>query len=168
MSLAATVRSCILNVARVLFVDRVVSEVHVRIFHIAIFGLFVRNCCKSGKALLKKVNSQRLHSIQQYVDPEIKLQPINQVGVLDVVLRYLVVLNVDFFEVLSQINSLALRLALWLNDERLIGQFRDRCKIRLRLLQLSASLHRRLFLFDLLEKLSLKQIHFIRQYVCCR
>ena len=48
VSRARSLRIVILLISRIQFIDRVISEMHKIIFHIALLGLFIRICCKSG------------------------------------------------------------------------------------------------------------------------
>jgi hypothetical protein len=62
------------NEARTLFVDGVVSEMHLQIVYIFETGRLILAGCESRQALAIHENLQRRNALHQDVDPEVEFQ----------------------------------------------------------------------------------------------
>lgn len=73
-------------------VDSVVGEVHEHIIHVLLRRCLVAFRTEASKALLKQVYSQWVHRENEDIQPAVELEVVNQQGILDVLLDYIVVL----------------------------------------------------------------------------
>lgn len=112
----------------VVFVDRVVCEVLILPFFLVKIKLiihrwFVLSSCKSCEAVLVHVDPQRVYARDSDVDSEVELQAIDQERIRDVMTGDHVLAShlMYHFRILVRDNdSLALRLACWLEDPELV------------------------------------------------
>jgi hypothetical protein len=92
------------------FIDRIIRQVHVHVVQIALLGPDVLFCCKSRDALLKDEDSQGVNTINETINPQVKLQVIYQKRLGHVALRdkLLTWFHVDVTIIAHQVDAFAL------------------------------------------------------------
>ena len=101
-----------LLVAFMQLINGIIGQMNVHVSHVAIFGRLVRDCRKSSEAFVKQVDLQRRHAVQQHIDAQVKLETVEEVRVLDVLLSNAVILDVHVLESFRQVDTFALRFTL--------------------------------------------------------
>lgn len=96
-----------------LFVYGVIGQVHKQIIEVGANRGHVLRCSKSGQTLLVYEDPERGHARDQHVHSQVKLKSIDQVGLVQVPLRYVVLLRIDPVIVARQKDALALATVLW-------------------------------------------------------
>ena len=109
----------VLDEAICFFVDGVICEVHAEVIQVAPCWTVVLFGSKTCEALLVDEAPQRVHARQQDIDPQIKLQTVDEVCLVKVALRNVVFTLYDPVTVSRQKYSFTLSHVLRLNDERL-------------------------------------------------
>ena len=107
----------------IVLVDGIVCQVHVQIVHVEIIRHLVLLGGESCEATLMQVDTQRVHTIKEGIDPQIEFKVVDQVGPLDVALHHATFVFTVFHDALKiscEKDSLALREPLWLDDEGLL------------------------------------------------
>jgi hypothetical protein len=102
-----------------LTVDGIIRQMHVNVFQIAALGGLIGLGGESRHALIEEVHLHWVDTVEQNVYSQVKLQAINQVWRINVVLSHHVVVGIDVLPGSRQKDSLALRFALGLDDEDL-------------------------------------------------
>lgn len=70
----ASIEVFILDVVFVLFVDRVVRQMHEQVLFVSTKRALVRGRGETGEAIVEKVNTERLDPEQQHIKSEIELE----------------------------------------------------------------------------------------------
>jgi hypothetical protein len=102
----------------VVFVDRIVGQMHVQVIHVTIVWLLKGNGSESCQTFFVDVDSQRIHTGQIDIDPEIKLHSVNKVGLYYVSLDDTPLYRLELGEVFHQEDSSSLSLVFWLHNVR--------------------------------------------------
>ena len=89
------------------FVDRIVRQVHEDVLDVSILLVFV--CCEAREAVVVEEDPERIDAGQKNIDSEIKLQPIDQERIPQVLLYDQSLQRRNLISVLNQINPLPLR-----------------------------------------------------------
>jgi hypothetical protein len=113
-------RVVIWNVVFALFVNGVISKMHVLIFHVACFRWLVLLSCETCQALFEEINSHGVDASQQHVYSKVEFESFDQVRWIYVMLGHNMIVWVDVFPVFCQENAFTLTLAFWLNYEYLV------------------------------------------------
>jgi hypothetical protein len=92
MSSVITFIKALLKISR-FFIDRVVGQVHEQIVEVAADRRLVNRSSKSCKTFFVYVYSQWLNACYKHIDPKVKLKSINQVGLVQVTLCYVVLIR---------------------------------------------------------------------------
>ena len=100
-----------------LLIDRVIRQMHKQIVQIAADRCNVLGRCEPRQSLFIQKNSQRRHTCQQHINTQIKLQSINQIGLMQIPLRNVVLLWINPIVVTGQEDPFALAAILRLNYE---------------------------------------------------
>lgn len=121
----AAIEVAVLHVVFILFVDRVVRQVHKQVLQltaVAVGCRLVRPSGEPGHAVIVDVDLERIDTIQEHVQPQVKLEAVYEQRVVEVSLRYLpgaailtFVLKVLPFA--HQMNSATLAIVTRLHDE---------------------------------------------------
>ena len=102
---AALVAQVVLLAALVLdvvarhLVDRVVRQVHVEVVEIVLVGRSILASGQSAKALLVEQDPERVDTAEQNVDPQVKLQLVDQEWLMQVALHNIVFIGIEVFQV---------------------------------------------------------------------
>jgi hypothetical protein len=97
------------DIFRVIFVQRIISEVNVTAVQVFIGGLAIFFSCESSQSLVIDVQSQRVSASQEHVDSQIELQLVDKERIFDVILDYIFVTVENVLDVASQEDSSTLR-----------------------------------------------------------
>ena len=100
-----------------LFIDSVVGQVHAQVAQVAPNWRHVLLSGKPRQTLLENKHSQRGNSSNQDVNPQVKLQVVNQVRLVHVSLGDIVLTRLHPVEVSRQENSFALTTGFWFDYE---------------------------------------------------
>lgn len=98
----------ILDEAVGLLIDRIIGKMHAQVIQVAAHGAVVRLSSKSGKAFLVDEASERVHTCYQNINSEVKLQAINEVGLVQISLRDIVLTLYDPITIPRQEYTFAL------------------------------------------------------------
>ena len=100
-----------------LFLDSVVSQVHVQVRQVFCPRLLVPHCSKPGKTILEDIDPHGVDAVHQHIDSQVKLQSIDQVRIRDILLHNIVLVLVNLTQTLGEIDPSALTIGLRLDDE---------------------------------------------------
>ena len=109
----------VLNVVAREFVYSVVSQVHVQVVKIVLVGRSVFARCESAQAFLVEEDAKGVHSTQQHINAQIKLQFVYQEWLMEISLDYVVLIWIEVFQAPRQENTATLCCGLGLGDESL-------------------------------------------------
>ena len=100
-------------------VDRVIGQVHEQIIQVCLRWACILLSGKASESLLEHEDSEWVNSIDQHVDSEVKLQVVDQVGLVHVALGHKLIarLQVDVLVPPRQVNTFALAHVHGLDDE---------------------------------------------------
>ena len=98
----------VLNVVAREFVYSVVSQVHVQVVKIVLVGRPVFARCESAQAFLVEEDAKGVHSTQQHINAQIKLQFVYQEWLMEISLDYVVLIWIEVFQVSRQENTTTL------------------------------------------------------------
>lgn len=73
----------------VVLIDSIVGEVHADILHVLLRGNYIGFGCETSEPFVVEINSQRVDTSQQHIDSKVKLQPLDEVGFMEVALHYI-------------------------------------------------------------------------------
>jgi len=93
----------------ILFIDRVVSQVHEAILLVESFRVGVAFGRKARQSLFKDVDAERLVAGHHYVDSEVEFVAVNEEGVLDVPRNNCGVVHIDIIDVIDNMDAPSLR-----------------------------------------------------------
>ena len=77
-----------LFISIILFVDCIVCQMHEEVVHISCCWFSVRFSAEPCHTLLVYVYSKRIHTVKKHINPEIILQVLNEMRVVDVMLDH--------------------------------------------------------------------------------
>jgi len=77
-----------LNEVVIVLINCVVCKVHIEIVEILLHWAVVLIGCESGDALLINKNAKRIHSVNKRINSKVELQPVDEVGLVDIPLRH--------------------------------------------------------------------------------
>ena len=97
------------DIFRVIFVQRIISEVNVAAVQVFIGGLAIFFSRESSQSFVIDVQSQRVSASQEHVDSQIELQLVDKERIFDVILDYIFVTVENVLDVASQEDSSTLR-----------------------------------------------------------
>lgn len=110
-------RALILLELCAVFVNRIVCQVHMQISQVAALG---RNVFRGGKpcqSFFVDKDPQGSHTRDQHVNPQVELQAINQVRLVKIALRNVVLMRLKPLIRAGEEDASALTTVLWLNDK---------------------------------------------------
>ena len=113
----------ILDKNLVVLVDRVVCQVHEHVLEIGRLRRLELLSSKPGQAFFIQVDAQWVNAVEQHVDPHVEFEPVNQVWVLDVLLRHEVSSRIDVLPFVGEENALALAFVLRLNYKNFVVDY---------------------------------------------
>ena len=90
---------------------------HEQVIQVWSDGRIVLRGCKSSKAFVVHENSQRRNASKININSEIELEAVNQVGLVEVALRDVVLVGIEPVVTSRQKNAFALATILRLNDK---------------------------------------------------
>lgn len=151
VTVALTLFVVILHVIVVVLVDGVVGQMHVYIAQVVFGGRFIGLGRESCQAFLEEVDLHGVDPVEENVYAEVKLEAIDQIRWVDVVLGHHAVGQVDFLVLPGprQKDAFSLAFAFWFDYENLVLKLLFLLDIGLRFLPFLADLrkasgHRRL------------------------
>ena len=103
---------------------------HEEIVQIVLLGTDVGLSCEPSQSFLEHEDSQRIYPIDQGVDPQVKLEPIDQVWFLHVLLHNVGLFLWNLAEIVCQKDALTLRTTIGLDYQReacLLSKVRGVC-----------------------------------------
>ena len=96
----------------IVFVDSIVCEMHVQVVHVVIIRHLVLLSGESSKTPLMQIYAERVHTIEEGIDSQIKFKVVYQVGPLDVSLHnatFVFTIFHDALKISCEKDSLPLR-----------------------------------------------------------
>lgn len=115
--MSLVISSFVLDEILSILIDSIICEVHEQVIQVRSDGRIVLWCCKSSKALVEHKNSERRNACKIDVNPQVELEAINQVRLVEVALCDVMFVLIEPVKISSQKNAFALTTILRLNDE---------------------------------------------------
>lgn len=111
------ISSLVLDEILSILIDRIIGEVHEQVIQVRPDGRIVLWGCESGKAFVEHKNSERRNACKIDVNPQVELEAVNQVRLVEVSLGDVVFVLIEPVKISSQKNAFALTTVLRFNDE---------------------------------------------------
>ena len=100
-----------------LFLDSVVGQVHIQVWQVVGIRFFIPDSTKPGKPVFEEIDPHRVDAVHQHIDPQIKLQSIDQVRVRDVLLHHIVLVLINLAQTLGEVDASPLTIGFRLHNE---------------------------------------------------
>lgn len=86
---------------------------------IILASLFILFCCKSSQPFFEYIHSQRVITGHHHINSQIKLQPIDEVRIINIPGDHMFIINFKLRNVINEINSSSSREAVWFDNPKI-------------------------------------------------
>lgn len=109
----------ILHVRTRSLINCIIGQMHVEIVQIFLVWALILCCCQPTQAFFVEKHSERIYAAQKHVNPQIKLEFVNQEWLVKVSLNDIVLVRIEIVNISCQKDSSTLSCRFWLRYKSL-------------------------------------------------